>query len=161
VPLVLACVDNLFASYRQANSYPHLFPEYVAGSPDRTSESVLHSQAWPLVASSFQKAHQFNLARLWDSWGQGHMSADVEHIVPAAYQGRVDTLFIATVGRQWGFFNNSTGKVHLSGQAVPQSQDLMNLAAIYTLANGGAVFTLLPEEFPADIELAALLRYKL
>jgi hypothetical protein len=159
VPLVLACVDYLFAIYQQANSYPHLFPNCVAGSPDRLSESVLHEAAWALVQSSFQQTRQDALARFWYMLEQGRASADVKRIVAAAFQGRVETLFTTAIGQEWGCFNQSTFEVTLHDYATPHSQELVNLAAMHTLANGGTVYTDLPGELPEGTKLAAIFRY--
>ena len=158
-PLVLACVDYLFAIYQQANSYTHLFPDCVAGSPDRLSESVLHEKAWALVQPSFQQARRDALAQFWHLLGQGQASAEVGRIVAAAVQGRVETLFTAVAGQQWGFFNQSTVEVTLHEHATPHSQELLNLAAMYTLANGGTVYTHSPGDLPEGIKLAAIFRY--
>lgn len=158
-PLVLACVDYLFAIYQHANSYPHLFPKSVAGSPDRSSESVLHEAGLALVQPSFQQSRQDALAQFWRLLGQGKASTDVGRIVAAAFQGRVETLFTAVAEQQWGFFNQSTVEVYLHEHAFPHSQELLNLAAIHTFANGGTVYTTLPGDLPEGIKLAAIFRY--
>ncbi len=159
MPLVLACVDYLFAIYQQANSYPHLFPINVAGSPDRRSESALHEAAWNLVQPSFRQAQQEALVRFGNLLGQGRALTDVKRIVAAAFQGQVDTLFTAVNAQQRGFFNQSTCEVFLDEYDVPKSEELLNLAAVYTLSNGGMVYTCQPEDLPEGIKLAALLRF--
>jgi hypothetical protein len=158
-PLLLACVDYLFAIYQEANSYTHLFPTCVSGSPDRLGAKALHEKAWALVQPSFQQAREEAQARYWRLLGKGQASADVKRIVVAASQGRVETLFTAAAGQQWGTVNQQTGEVCLHEHAIPDDQELLNLAAIYTLTNGGMVYTLQPDELPDGVKLAASFRY--
>jgi hypothetical protein len=158
-PLVLACVDYLFAIYQQANSYPHLYPQWVAGSPDRVNNSTLHEEAWGLVQPLFQQTRQEAITRFEALLGQGRALTEVGRIVTAAFAGRVTTLFVAAMGQKWGSFNSQTGEVYLQEFDTPHSQELLNLATIYTLNNGGTVYTCQPDELPDGIELAALPRY--
>jgi hypothetical protein len=158
-PLLLACVDYLFAIYQEVNSYAHLFPACLAGSPDRSGAKALHEKAWALLQASFQQAGEEAVARYWRLLGEGQASTDVKRIVAAAFQGRVETLFTAAAGQQWGTFNQQTGEVCLHEHAIPDDQELLNLAAIYTLTNGGMVYTLQPDELPDGVKLAASFRY--
>lgn len=158
-PLVLACVDYLFAIYQQANSYPHLLPHWAAGSPDRLNESTLHAKAWAVVQPIKQQAQQERLAQLAPQLGHSQALTDVAQIVTAAFHGRVQALFTAVSSQHWGFFNQSTGEVFLQEYATPHSQDLLNLAAIYTLSNSGQVYTVQSDDLPEGIQVAAQLRY--
>lgn len=159
VPLVLACVDYLFAIYRQTNSYHHLIPECLSGSPDRLSINVLHQKGWEVVQPTFRHGRQEALAHFRALVDREQALTDVEHIVAAAFQGRVETLFTAADEQQWGFFNQLTGQVHLLEQSTPSSQELLNLAAVFTLTNGGKVFVVEAEELPQKFKAAAVLRF--
>ena len=58
VPLVLAGVEYLFPIYREANTYPRLLKEGVAGNPDGESAEVLHTKAWAVVEPYFMRARE-------------------------------------------------------------------------------------------------------
>jgi hypothetical protein len=61
--------------------------------------------------------------------------------VPAAYHGRVYTLFVAKVLRRWGYLDPKT------------------VAAVQTRLTGGTVYTADPGEMPADGPVASVFRY--
>jgi hypothetical protein len=87
---------------------------------------------------------------------------DLPEIVRAAHTGRVDTLFILNdLQRQqeWGRYDPSTDTVLTHAERMPRDRDLLDDAAVQTLANSGRVFMLAPEKMPYNAPLVALLRY--
>ncbi|HEX6386162.1 MAG TPA: hypothetical protein VF177_15940 [Anaerolineae bacterium] len=160
-PLVLACVDYLFAIYQQANTYPYLWPEHVPGNPDRCRPGELHLAAWHLVQPHFQEKQRLALAQCWQLLNGGQACCDLAEIVAAAHYGRVATLFVASEGQQSGSFNPQTGEVQLlpHSEPNPNSPELLNLAAIHTILNGGAVYAVPPDEVPGNGMVAAIFRY--
>lgn len=59
----------------------------------------------------------------------------------------------------WGTFDTQTRKVKLFEREQFGLEDLLDLAAMYTLNGGGRVFAVTTEEIPQNKELAALYRY--
>jgi hypothetical protein len=49
--------------------------------------------------------------------------------------------------------------VAFADRPSPEAEDLVNLACIYALRNGGKVLVLEPGEIPEKAEIAALCRY--
>ena len=158
-PLVLAGVDYLFPIYREANSYPHLLDEGVSGSPEGLSADELHKEAWAIVQPCFQKAWRDAVALYRQSVGTGLASSDVKEIVPAACHGRVGSLLVALGFQQWGVFDPDSDEVILRREAEPGDEDLLDLAAIQTFLNGGAVYVVSPEDVPDSGQMAAVFRY--
>ena len=160
-PLVLAGVDYLLPIYKEANSYPHLVDEGIEGSPEEMSAAELHGQAWAIVHPLFLSAQQEAAAqyRQLAGTGSGQASRNLEEVVPAAYHGRVETLFVAVGLQQWGAFDPATNAVHLHERAEPGDEDLLDLAAVHTLLNRGTVYAIEPEKVPDEAPLAAVLRY--
>jgi hypothetical protein len=155
-PLVLAAVDYLRPIYHQANTYPHLLEKGVEGNPDRLSSQELHDRAWPLVKPLCEEARQRAAAQYRQLAGTGHASGDLETVVAAAHEGRVETLFVA-LGRQvWGVFDPATGWVQRHEQASFGDVDLLDLAAAHTLAHGRTVYAVGPEQVPGGTEAAAI-----
>jgi hypothetical protein len=147
-PLVLASVEYLQPIYRQANTYPHLLPEGIHGSPDRLSNKQLHSQAWPLVEPLFHHVREQASARYQQLAGTGQTTNDIEAVLKAAYGGQVGTLFVTSNHISWGTFDPTTTKVDLQEDAGLGNEDTTNLAAIYTLLHGGAVFGVVNGDMP-------------
>ena len=158
-PLVLAGVEYLLPIYREASSYPHLVDEVVMGSPDRTKAEELHAQAWEIVEPHFAEAQRQALDDYAQQSGTERTSDDVEEVVPAAHYGRVAVLWVALGTEVWGRFDPETGDVRRRDQPEPGDGDLLDLAALQTLSNGGTVYAVDPSAVPGGGALAALLRY--
>jgi hypothetical protein len=158
-PLVLAAVEYLFPLYRAANTYPHLVEDGVAGNPEGTSLDELRARAWNLVQPYFEKAELDALARYQQLAGTGLTSCDLEEVVRAAFEGRVRALFVAPHVQKWGTFDTTTETVHIQPLAKHDGEELLNLAAIYTLSNRGEVYFIEPKVRHAQEPAAAIYRY--
>jgi Bacterial archaeo-eukaryotic release factor family 7 len=158
-PLVLAGVDSLFPIYREANTYPHLMEGGIPGNPESLKPEELHGQAWALVEPVFKKAREESAARYHQLAGTGQTTTDVKETVSAAYQGRVDVLFVAVGVQVWGRFDSENERVYVHDSPEPGDDDLLDLAAIQSLLKGGTVYAVLPEKVPDQALLAAVLRY--
>lgn len=158
-PLLLAGVEYLLPIYRQVNSYPYLLTESLSGNPDTLAPADLHAQAWMLVEPDFREAQDVDQAQFEFLAGTGLTATNVHEIVPAAHYGRVEVLFLDTETQIWGNFDLDTGTVSLHSEPVPESEDLLNLAAIQTVLNRGTVYARPARSAPATTPLAAILRY--
>jgi hypothetical protein len=158
-PLLLVCVDYLAPLYRDVNSYPHLLPETVEGNSDYLEASQLHERVKGQASRYFQQKRRQALETLRQRNGGRTASCQVEQIVPAACQGRVDTLFVAEKGTAWGVFQPAAGVVTVHEQVVPDDVDLMDMSIVETLKHRGTVYAVPTDETPAGAPLAALFRY--
>jgi hypothetical protein len=160
-PLVLAGVDYLFPIYKEANTYPHLVDEGIEGNPEELRAEELHERAWAIVHPLFLAAQKEAAAQYRQLAGVGSEEAsnDLREVVPAAYHGRVTTLFVAVGLQKWGSFDLDTNVVHLQEEAKPSDEDLLDFAAVHTLLNGGTVYAVEPEKVPDKAPLAAVFRY--
>jgi hypothetical protein len=158
-PLVLAGVDYLFSIYREANSYPHLVEQGITGNPESLKAEELHGQAWGIVEPQFLKAQEEAMAKYKQLAGSARASKDLKEIVPAACEGRIDSLWVAVGVQQWGFFDPDKRTVHIHAEPEPGDEDLLDFAAVHTILNGGTVYAMKPEEMPDEAPLAAVFRY--
>ncbi len=158
-PLVLAGVEFLFPLYRQVCAAPRLLEGGVAGSPDELSAEELHERAWPVVEPVFTQAQEEAAGRFHALAGTGQASSELEDVVTAADDGRVDTLFVALGTRHWGRFDREGRTVELTESNGPGTEDLVDFAAIQTVLKGGTVYAVAPEEVPASGAVAAVYRY--
>jgi len=158
-PVVLAGVEYLFPLYKEANSYPHLLEEGIPGNPEELTPEELHAQAWPLVQPTFMQAREKAAAQYRQLVGTGQATADVKEAVLAAHHGRVDILFVAVGIQVWGNFDPGTDTVHMHQDPEPGDDDLLDVAAIQSILNGGTVYAVEPEQVPDHAPLAALFRY--
>ncbi|HSB40322.1 MAG TPA: hypothetical protein VLK28_00700 [Methylomirabilota bacterium] len=158
-PLVLAGVEYLFPIYREANRYPHLLDEGIAGNPERVSIPALHAQAWSLLEPRFTRAQEDAVARYRQLAGTGKTSTDVTRIVPATLHGRVEVLFAARTAQQWGTYDPAADRVHLGSEAQPGREDLLDLAVVQALIRGATVHIAEPARMPEPAPVAAIFRY--
>ena len=158
-PLVLAGVEYLLPIYKEANTYPHLLGERITGNPEGLSSDNLHRQAWALVEPHFRQEQEKAAARYRQLAGTGRTATDLGEIVSAAYQGRVECLFVAVGRQQWGDYDPGANKLDLHPEARPGSFDILDLAATQTLLQGGAVYAVESGKVPDGAFLAAIFRY--
>jgi hypothetical protein len=161
VPLVLAGVEYLLPIYKKANTYPNLIDKVIKGNPDLLRMDELHKSAWDILGPHFQAAQAEAVAYYQQLAGQAseRVAGTLEKIVPAASNGRVETLFIAPGVQQWGVFNPITNEIELHSQQEAGDEPLLDLAAVQTYLKGGIVYAVEPEKVPGGTSAAAVLRY--
>jgi hypothetical protein len=155
-PLILAAVDYLLPIYREANTYPHLLEKEIEGNPDRLGGRELHDRAWALVGPHFREDLRRAVGVYHQAAGAGKATADAKRVIPAAYRGEVETLFLALGEHLWGTLDPSTSVMELHAQREAGDEDLLNVAAIHTLRHGNTVFALPPDGVPGGGPLAAI-----
>jgi hypothetical protein len=158
-PMVLAGVDYLLPIYRKANTYPHLLDEGIEGNPDELKPEELHARAWPLVEPVLARTREEAAARYGQMAGAGQATTDVQEVVLAAHHGRVDVLFVAVDVQIWGKCEPDLNTVILHEKPEPGDQDLLDLAAVQTMLNGGIVYAVESGQTPEQASLAAMFRY--
>jgi hypothetical protein len=83
-------------------------------------------------------------------------SDNLEDILRAAEDGRIDRIFLSPKQTVWGHYDAEHRVIRIDQKSEPDNEDLLNLAALRTLARGGAVYSL-PNE--VDKPVQALFRY--
>ncbi len=159
-PLVVAGVDYLLPIFRGACSYRHLVAEGIVGNPDELSEAELHEKAWPLVEPILDAPRRDSLERLQAEWGTKRVTDDVATILRAAYNGRVETLFLDEEAYVFGTFDTGTLETTVAeGDQEREGIDLGGIAGRYVHSRGGDVYAAARSELPGPGPLIALLRY--
>jgi len=160
-PLVLAGVEYLLPIYKEANTYPNLIDTVIKGNPDLLSADELHKSTWEIIRPLFQAAQVEAFAYYQQLAGQAseRVADTLEKIVPAAYHGQVETLFVATGEQQWGILNPVTNEIELHDQMESGDEPLLDLATVHTYLKGGTVYAVEPEMMPGGSPAAAVLRY--
>ena len=125
------------------------------------SADELHKSAWNIVSPRFQVAREEAVAHYRQLAGQvsGQVADTLEKIIPAAMQGRIETLFVAAGVQQLGVFNPATNEIEIHKQPLSGDEHLLDLAAVKTYLKGGIVYVVDPEKVPGGTIAAAVLRY--
>ena len=157
-PLVLAGVDYLLPIFRQASNYQALMEEGIMGNPDHLRPEQFHEAAWEIVKPQFLKEREQFLRRYRQQAGTGLTSSDLREILPAAHHGRVEYLGLARGAYIWGEYDPERDQIDVH-EDEESGEDLLNLAAIQTLKNGGTAYAIDQEQIPEQRMAIAVFRY--
>ncbi|MBD3337297.1 MAG: hypothetical protein GF355_17430 [Candidatus Eisenbacteria bacterium] len=154
-PLVLSGEAALVETYRRHSSYAFLVEVAVAAGFD---PQALHRETWRIV-EPLLKSGRLKALKRFRAERPRKTSTDLSAIVGAAYNKTVDVLFIDGDRReQWGLYRCGEERADLREAGRDGDIDLVEYAAVQTLLNEGAVYTLPSSEMPAPAPAAAILR---
>lgn len=159
IPLVLAGVEFLVPIYKEANSYPSIFKEAVTVDPQSLNDDELRQKAWDLLKPEFNKQRQTAADKYRRFSGNSLASSSTDEIVKAAYNKRIESLFVNISEQQWGSYNPETNEVQIDDAATYDNKDLLDYSAVHTILNNGFVYASTKEDMPCDKPLAAVYRY--
>lgn len=160
LPLVLFAAQELHPVFNAA--YPavdHLMPG-IQGSPAHLSATEIQRQVVELVDKYGNRELRAAREQYQSALERHHASSVVEDIVPAAIEGRVDTLVVAAGERAWGFWDNLNKCALACTTAQPLSVDLIELAIHETLRHGGRVCVAPRPDVPEQARCVAALRWR-
>ncbi|MEA5472389.1 hypothetical protein [Spirulina sp. 06S082] len=158
-PLILAGVDYLLPIYHEANTYAHLLPDGIPGNPKTLTLEELHTQAWQIAQPYFDLAKGATISHYEELQGGDKTANTIEKVLPAAYLQRVETLFVPINKNIWGVFDPVGNSIQIHPQQETGDEDLLDLAALHTLTNGGTVYAVEQGDVPEHQAIAAILRY--
>lgn len=161
-PVVLAGVEYLLPRYKETTEHPKVLDEGLTGNAEGLSAEELRDAAWEIVEPVFLEDRRRAAERYGDLLGAGRSSSRYEEVLPAAHDGRVDTLFVARGVRLWGTYDPKSREIRLQEDQTGQlngGEDLLDLAAVQTFLNGGQVYAVPQQEVPDGHAMAAVFRY--
>lgn len=160
VPLIVACQDYLFPIYQEANTYKNLYPECIPGNPsDFDNMLALHAKALDELEPYFRKEREEKMAQFREL-NPERTSVEVSDIIPAIYEGKVDTLFLQNREDIWGNYNENMASVEIDDNQNNGNISLMNLAAIKVIEQNGKVYLVERQFMPEkDSKMNAVFRY--
>ncbi|HEY3289592.1 MAG TPA: hypothetical protein VGK87_05650 [Anaerolineae bacterium] len=158
-PLVFAGVDFLFPMYKEVNQYAGLMETPISGSPDELGIDELYKRAWTIVQPVYEKARLDAADYYRQVANTPRASHRIGQVAPAAFQGRVEILFVQRDVQAWGHYAPEVGAVHEYDTPQPGSEDMLDFAATHTLLHGGTVYALERDLMPNGSSVAAVFRY--
>ena len=154
-PLVLAGVEHETPMYRGINRYLHLAGRDVHGSPEGLKGAELHRRALDVAREAFAEPIQKALELFERLGGSERVASKPRDVLQAAAAGRVSQLFVVEGATHPGQWDKQTLKVKREGEG----EDLLNIAALQTIVNGGDVWVTSAANVPGGGPVAALLRF--
>jgi hypothetical protein len=146
-PLVLAAKPREAGWLRQALGYRHVAKQDIQKDPPALGEGGLHDAASKIAEPLLDRRRQDALRSLRARLSGGVLpgSEDLQELLRATSQGRVEVVFLDPHQTVWGQWEEERQRVERRDNANHGSEDLLNLLAIKTLEQGGEVFSL-PED---------------
>jgi Bacterial archaeo-eukaryotic release factor family 3 len=157
-PLVLVALARTLGRLKSRLGYAGVVDNAIAQDPKSIKDPELQKRALQ-IASSVVPADRAQVgARLEAAANKGSaaFSNDLEDILRAAEDGRVETVFVSPNQVVWGRYDSVHRVMRIDHNPGPENEDLLNLAALRTLARGGDVRNL-PDEIHGPV--AALYRF--
>jgi hypothetical protein len=142
-PLVLASTDRNASVFKQISQYKKNIVEEevrVDVAPGVLKVTDLHKKSINALLPHLRKEHVEWLSRYQDIAGTGKTSEDIQKVAAEAVHGRVDALFITPSNPVWGTYDEESATTVVHEEYHKGDYDLVNLAAINTLTQGGRVF---------------------
>jgi hypothetical protein len=160
-PIVLVAHPTVQGHLRALAKNVSFYPEGIQADPDSLSEAELHARTYELVRPVFAEGRGKALDTFRMLAGQGDQRAavDLAAIVPAAVNGRVDSLFVAEGASARGRYDPERNEARFEQGETAETDDLVDLAVVQTIANGGAAWVLPQDQMPRDVAACAVLRF--
>ena len=159
-PLMLAGLDHHVSLFKNVYHPPNLMAGYLPVNPESKELSWLHTQAWSYVKDIYKKKKLAGLAKFNRTMNTGKTELEIERILPAAFQGKIDTIFIRNGLEIWGIYNPVKNTVRVDDHQTSSNVSLINLLTLRVIEKGGDVFILDEDELPDGfLDMYALFRY--
>lgn len=161
VPIVLAGTEELHADYRNITKSSTLLSRGITGNVSELSPAMLHEKAWDIALEFFTKEERQAVDLYQDNLGGDKVVDELQSVMTAAFDGRVENLFVAENEKIWGQFDPEKRQVIVpkSGEYDGPFIDLLDEAVFWTLQKKGTVFVKTRDTMPTDAIVCAQLRY--
>lgn len=160
VPLVLCCLDNYYPLFREVTSHKNLYPEYISFNPADLYDDELHRRAWQILEPYYKQDLEKRKERFHIAFDKGKASSGIRDVIPAAVQGKIDTLFLERKAEVYGVYDLTNDTLRIDEGHDISNVSLTNLAAKKVFEQGGTVYILERGEMPYGLEyICALFRY--
>jgi hypothetical protein len=160
-PLVVMALPRTLGRLKQVLDNRHTLIDPEAKDPQSLDKKTLLQRALEIAEPTLTQerdALRDQLRAATSGSGERYLKS-VEDILRAAEEGRVETVFLDRRQTVWGHYDPDHRVARIDRESGPQNEDLMNLAALKTLATGGDARSM-PDDLNGDIgPIAALLRY--
>lgn len=160
MPIVLVADPHVAGAFMQEVELRQLHPEPVQTNPFALSDRELHAKVLEVMEPALDAELSMLLEKVTARLGSAEPTVAIrlEEILTAAREGRVDAVVVATDEVLWGR-PKPDGSVIAHGTPDTEDEDLLNLAAVLTLRQGGRAFACPRARLPRQVPAAAALRF--
>jgi hypothetical protein len=155
--LILAGVEYELAMFRDVSDYAHIADEQLHGAFDYIDDRALYEQAMPIARAFADPKRRRAIAKYKRLTDTIEASDEIDEIMPAAFDGRIECLFVDVRCELCGTYDPATRLLDLEIEADPEA-DLVEDAIAQAIRHGGVVYAV-QDEFPTKKALRAVIRY--
>ena len=159
-PVVLVADPRVAGSFLQQVRIGQIHEQPLHLNPFALSDAELHAKVLELMRPALDADVEAVLQQVDARLGTAEPNVAIrfEEILAAAGEGRVDAIIVAEDDVIWGSLNPDGSPV-AHGTPGPRDADLLNLAVVWALRNGGQAFALPRAQIPRQSPAVATLRF--
>lgn len=165
-PVVLVIDETLLQFYQRAEKYTRVLSPAITQHPASLSTTEIARQARQIVDNHHSQEKNTLTEQVAVARQRKQFDTELASVLLDAYHGRVDTIWLTDGYQQWGKFLPKQQTIIEHSTDHTGVTELLNLAGVLTLRNGGNVITVTPNDLPLlqtkvgeQKVLNALLRY--
>lgn len=147
-PLILAAPQRLVPVFLDITNYPDTMSFHVEGDPTDFSEEYLHDRAWKQLQEHHKTVKDNYREQFSDMKEAGKAATEDTKVIDAAYEGKVKVLFTQKSAHVWGAYDTDKKVVKFHERRRPDSEDLVERAAVKTFEKGGRVYDVAKDHMP-------------
>ncbi len=159
LPLILAATEGMAATFRAANTYPHLAAERSAGNPETTTDADLATAARAILDDLYADEVKATKELFDLRSSQGRAATDVADVARWATFGAVDTVLVDIDQTLPGSIDEASGAVTYDDADDAINYGIGDEIARRVYLAGGRVLAVRGDEVPGGGAVAAILRY--
>jgi hypothetical protein len=123
------------------------------------SAEILHGKAWNIAEEYFKEEERQASRAFLDNLGGGKVVDELQSVITAAYDGRVENLFVAENAQLWGEFEPEKRLALVKKPDDGPMVELLDEAVFWTMNKKGTVYIKKGNDMPVDTIICAQLRY--
>ena len=158
VPLILAATRPMESIYRSVNTYSHLAPGYIEGSPADRGDADLAQRARVVLDQMYGDSLTTWRAAYAVRANSGRATSDVAQAARAATVGAVESMLVNMDEIVHGTVDDD-GAVSFTEGPSPRTYGVVDEIAGRVILAGGRVLAVRSDDIPERKSLAAMLRY--
>jgi hypothetical protein len=159
-PVMLVADPGVAGSFLQQVEIKQIYEQPLHLNPFALTDQELHAKALEVIRPMLDADLDATLEQITARLGtaEANVAIRLEEILTAGRERRIDAVVVAEGESLWGGLNPD-GTVIAHGTPRPGDEDLLNLAAILAMRNGGRAYAIARERIPRQVPAAATLRF--
>lgn len=153
LPLVLFALTENQAAFREVSKNKKLSEERIESSPSQLNHQQIEKEVAKLSERVIKNCHDAILSRFRETAPQYKLEDQLQDMVIASIEGRIDILFIDNNAEVKGSIKQN-GRLDYGG-----NNNILNQIALNVMSTDGKVYVLEKEQMPEMKDIAAILRY--